>query len=154
MSTLWKMKIMLAVIGFLRIPIIGFVRPKLVMLDEKTVRVLICLRRRTKNHLGSMYFGALSVGADIAGGLHAFYFADKLNKKISFSFKSMNANFIKRAESDVTFDCSDGILVREALSRAIEYGERINQVVKVMAFDNSQEKVAEFEMIISIKNLI
>ena len=51
-----------------------------------------------------MYFGALAVGADIAGGIQVFYFSKMIGKEISFAFKGMNAEFIKRAESDIIFE--------------------------------------------------
>ena len=63
--------------GKLKIPVIGYVAPKLLELDDNTVKVKIRLRRRTKNHLNSMYFGVLAVGADLAAGAHAFYYAKK-----------------------------------------------------------------------------
>ena len=74
----WK----LFLLGLFKIPIIGFVRPRLEEINDETVKVKIKLNRKSKNHLNSMYFGALSVGADIAGGIHVFYFSDTLGKKI------------------------------------------------------------------------
>ena len=62
-----KMRWLLFLLGFVKIPMIRFTNPKLLAIDDNSVRVKIKLRRRTKNHLNSMYFGALSVGADIAG---------------------------------------------------------------------------------------
>ena len=38
--------------------------------DDKCV-VKVPLKRRSRNHLRSMYFGALAAGADCAGGLIA-----------------------------------------------------------------------------------
>ena len=90
-------------LGLVKIPIIGFVKPKLIELNDEKARVKIRLRRRTKNHLNSMYFGALAVGADVAAGLHAFYFAGKMGKKVSFAFKGMSVEFLMRAESSVVF---------------------------------------------------
>ena len=74
--SLRKMKWLLFKLGFFKIPIIGFVKPQLLVLNENESHVRIKIRRRTKNHLNSMYFGALAVGADVAAGLHAFYFAE------------------------------------------------------------------------------
>jgi hypothetical protein len=130
---------------------IGFVRPKLVSLDTEKVCVAIRLKRRTKNHLNSMYFGALAVGADIAAGIHVFYFSEKYGKKISFAFKGMNAQFLKRAESMVRFECLEGKIVETALLKSIESGERINEVVNVIALNLSGEQVATFEMTVSLK---
>ena len=146
-----KMRWMLFLLGFFKIPLVGFVKPKLISIDENTVRVKINLRRRTKNHLNSMYFGALAVGADIAGGIHVFYFAELSNLKVSFAFKGMKADFIKRAESDVIFESNQGELVQKAINLSEETGERVNETINVFALDENQEIVATFEMIVSVK---
>ena len=80
--SLKKMKWMLFLLGLTKIPIIGYVKPKLIELNDEKAGVKIKLRRRSKNHLNSMYFGALAVGADVAAGLHAFYFAGKMGRKV------------------------------------------------------------------------
>lgn len=98
-----------------------------------------------------MYFGVLAVGADIAGGIHAFYFAELADTKVSFAFKGMKAEFIKRAESDIIFESSNGELVRAAIEKSKLNGERINETVEVRAMDENDEIVARFEMIISVK---
>jgi hypothetical protein len=146
-----KIRWQLFLLGIFKIPMIGFVRPKLVSLDTEKVCVAIRLKRRTKNHLNSMYFGALAVGADIAAGIHVFYFSEKYGKKISFAFKGMNAQFLKRAESMVRFECLEGKIVETALLKSIESGERINEVVNVIALNLSGEQVATFEMTVSLK---
>jgi len=146
-----KMRWMLFLLGFFKIPLVGFIKPKLISIDENTVRVKINLRRRTKNHLNSMYFGALAVGADIAGGIHVFYFAELSNLKVSFAFKGMKADFIKRAESDVIFESNHGELVQKAINLSEETGERVNETINVIARDKHQEIVATFEMIVSVK---
>jgi len=148
-SMQWK----LFLLGFFKIPLIGFTRPKLIALDEKNVSVKIRLNRRTKNHLNSMYFGALAIGADITGGIHVFYFSEILNKKVSFSFKRMNAQFLKRAESDVYFSSNEGQIIKEAIEESIKTGERINKSIMITAKNESQEIVATFEMISSLKVL-
>ncbi len=92
-----KYGMMLRLMGIFKIPMIGYVRPRLIEINDTDVVVKIRLRRRTKNHLKSMYFGVLAVGADVTAGLHAFYFCDELNVRPSFAFKAMKSEFIKRA---------------------------------------------------------
>ena len=145
----WK----LFLLGLFKIPIIGFTRPKLISIDDKNVVVKIKLNRRTKNHLNSMYFGALAVGADIAGGLQSFYFAERYGKKISFAFKSSTAQFLKRAETDTFFESNQGAVIVAALKKSIETGERVNDIVTVIAKNTQGEIVATFEMGISLKVL-
>ena len=82
MSDLRRAKRMLWLFGFFKIPLIGFINPKLVELTDKRMVVRVPLRRKTKNHLGSMYFGALSIGADLAGAFQAFHIADNRKSKI------------------------------------------------------------------------
>jgi hypothetical protein len=116
--------------------------------------VSISLRRRTKNHLNSMYFGALAVGADVAAGILAYYHAEMLKKKISLAFKGLNAEFLKRAESDIRFVCSAGNHIEKMIQTSISSGERQNESVMVYAVNNLDEQVAIFELILSIKVLV
>ncbi len=68
------------------------VSPKIIAIDSKHVEVRIPLRRRTKNHLNSMYFGALAVGADVAGGFCDEQSSGK-GEAISLAFKGVKAEF-------------------------------------------------------------
>lgn len=150
-SSISKMRWMIFLLGLVKIPLIGYLKPKLISLDDQNIEVKIRLRRRSKNHLNSMYFGALAVGADVSAGVHAFYYAEKMGKKVSFAFKSMQVDFLKRAESDVIFRCEDGLIVRQAIEDSISQGVRINQQIKVNALNSEQEVVAAFVMEISVR---
>lgn len=146
-----KMQWLLFLMGLFKIPLIGYIHPKLIEINDDSVKVKIRLRRKTKNHLKSMYFGALAVGADIAGGIHVFYYSETMGKKVSFSFKGMKADFIKRAESDVIFESNQGQVIKAGILESIETGERVNKTIMVNAVDSNNEVVATFEMISSLK---
>ena len=149
--SLRKMKWLMFLLGRFKIPLIGYNNPRLLHIDEQSVRVKIKLRRRTKNHLNSMYFGALAVGADIAGGIQVFYFSKKLGQDISFAFKGMNAEFLKRAESDIVFESNQGGLIKEAIEKSEKEKVRVNQSILVEAKNDQQEVVARFEMVVSVR---
>ena len=149
-TSLSKMRRMLWLMGIVQIPMIAFVKPKLLQLDDNQSLVKVRLRRRTKNHLKSMYFGSLSVGADVAAGLHAYYFANKEGAKVSFAFKSVKAEFLKRAMSDVFFLSKDGDIVEKAFEQAKATKERVNQMVRVECRNTEDEIVAIFDMEISV----
>lgn len=137
--------------GVVKIPMIGFVRPKLISIDKHQAVIKIKLRRRTRNHLKSMYFGAMSVGADLAAGLHVFYLVGENHKKLAFVFKSVKGEFHRRAETDVLFVCNEGVKLQKVVSDALRTGERINESVEVLVKDMSDEVVATFQMEISVK---
>lgn len=149
--SLKKMRRLLWLMGMFKIPMIAFVRPKLMLLDENSSQVRIKLKRRTKNHLKSMYFGSLAVGADMAAGLHAFYFAEESGVKVSFAFKAVKAEFLKRALTDVYFNSDEGQLVKKAFDEAMSTKERVNKWIKVEARNTDGEIVAVFDMEISVK---
>ncbi|XOV67193.1 MAG: DUF4442 domain-containing protein [Fluviicola sp.] len=138
-------------LGVFKIPMLWFVRPKVLSIDENECVVKIKLRRRTKNHLRSMYFGAMAVGADLSAGLHTFYFAEEDQNRMHFSFKSMNCEFLKRAETDVRFVSREGDKIKNAVELARTSGERQNEEVLVEGLDNHNEVVATFQMVVSVK---
>ena len=72
LSPIQKANLNFILIGLFKIRMIGFIRARLVEYnDEKTV-IKIPLNRRTRNHLGSIYVGALATGADVTGAYIAF----------------------------------------------------------------------------------
>lgn len=151
MQQLKKARKQLFLLGLFKIPMVGYVRPRLETLNQERAVINIKLRRRTRNHLNSMYFGAMSIGADLAAGLHTYYFAGENQKRMSFVFKSVNAEFVRRAESQVSFISEDGVKIRKAIEVALASKERVNANVSVVAKDTEGETVAIFEMVISVK---
>ncbi|WP_105903759.1 PaaI family thioesterase [Vibrio gangliei] len=136
------------------VPMIGYCQPEILKLTQESVEIKIPLQKATKNHLNSMYFGALAVGADAAGGFLAISKSEQMGKKISLAFKAVKAEFLARPEDDVVFVCNDGKLIDRMLAETIETGERVNQPVKITALCpslNGDKPMAEFELTLSVK---
>ncbi len=79
-------------IGLTRIPLLFYVGVSVAEISPERMVVRIPLRRRTKNHLGSMYFGALCIGADCAPGAFAMYLIRQQPAHISLVFKDFQAS--------------------------------------------------------------
>lgn len=140
--------------GFLKIPMLFWLRPSVLEMDDNRCVVKIPLNRRSKNHLNSMYFGALAAGADCAGGLLAMNLIRASGAEVSLVFKDFQAEFLKRAEGDVHFVCEQGREVRELVKRTLSSGERENLSVHIQAFvpsKSAQEPVAKFILTLSLK---
>ena len=60
-------------IGLTKIPLLFYIGVSVAEISSEKMVVRIPLRRRTKNHLGSMYFGVLCAGADCAAGAFAMH---------------------------------------------------------------------------------
>jgi acyl-coenzyme A thioesterase PaaI-like protein len=150
-----KDTLFLRAFSFAKIPLLFAAGPKVVSLDEKSCVIALPFRRQNRNHLGSMYFGALCIGADAAGGLIAAKRLRELKSgKGSLIFKDFTAKFLKRPEGETYFTCQSGDLIREAVERAASTGERVDLPVPVIATVPSlsgDEPVAEFMLTLSLK---
>ncbi len=140
--------------AFLKVPLIGYVRPRIEHVDDDEARIVIPLRRRTKNHWNTMYFGALAVGADVAAGVHALHATNALRNrdgtKVGFVFKDIKGEFTRRPDADVTFTSSDGAKVAKAVAKAAASGDRVNVPVPVTCTAGGHE-VAHFTLTLSLK---
>ncbi len=119
--------------GLFKVPLIFLCLPRVVELSEKRIEIILKLNWLTKNHLNSMYFGALAIGADCAGGLLAMKLTFGKDKKISFVFKDLKADFKKRCQGDVHFICNEGENVKSFVARVLQSSERQEQAVQVFA---------------------
>ena len=150
-----KATAMLHGFGLLKVPLLSSILPIVLDLDDDHAVLKIPLYRRTKNHLGSMYFGALAIGADCVVGLLAMHYIRKKKLKgLHFSFKDFKADFLKRPMGDVNFICHAGKEIGELIDQAVKSGERMNLNIPAHAVVPSidqNDPVAKFQLTISIK---
>lgn len=148
-----KLSFMIYLLTFFKIPIIAFMKPKVLELSEEKSVVQIRLKRRTKNHLGAMYFGALTVGAELTCALKAVELVFLKKKPINFVFKDFKADFLKRADGDVHFICQQTKDVENLINKAIQSGDREEQLIRGKAYQvtNFNEPIMTFELTLSLK---
>lgn len=141
-------------LGFLKIPMLWFASPSIEEINDEKCVVKIPLTRRTKNHLNSMYFGALCVGADAAGGVIAWELIQKSTAKIQLVFKSFKADFLARPLGDVYFTCTQGREIAELVRKAESSSERQNMDLHMTAetrLKGEPLQVAKFVLELSLK---
>ncbi|EKD41749.1 MAG: hypothetical protein ACD_73C00549G0002 [uncultured bacterium] len=151
---LFKQTLGLRYFGIRNIPLLFICSPSVLYIDNKRCEVKIPLNYLTKNHLGCMYFGALAMGADLAGGMMAMDLIEKSGKKVSLLFKDFHADYLKRAEGDVHFKCSDGPKIHKAVQETLQTGQRVNIPLHVEATTpkvSGGELVAKFILTLSLK---
>jgi len=149
-----KETVKLRLFTLFRIPLIHFCRPVVLQLDENECRVRIPFRRRVKNHIGSMYFGAIAAGADLAGGLIALHLIARSGHKIQFVFKEVHGEFLRRVHGPADFYCGDGAKIQKAIQQTIQNGERMHIPVSVSVTSSAQPEdgeLAKFELTLSVK---
>ena len=141
--------------SFRNVFLLWLVSPSVVELNEKRCVVRIPLNWRTRRRdIHAMYLGVLCMGADVAAGLIAFDMLRRRKARVSFVFKDIRGEFLKRADGHVHFTNDDGPVIHDLVERALASGEREEATVRVTATvpaKSVDEPVARFELTLSVK---
>jgi len=84
--------------------------------------VTIPFNRRTQNPFNSMYFAAQSGASEFSTGILAALHSHGKGK-ISMLVTAMSAEYLKKATNKVTFKCTDGLEILEAIEKSISTGQ-------------------------------
>ena len=140
--------------GLTKVRLINFIKPKIIDVNDKGVTLSMPLNRRTSNHVKSMYIGAMVVGVDLVTGFTAMLKIRESKRNVILIFKDLEANFLKRAESEVHYICNESQSIAAAVEETIKTGERVNIAVPVFAIapeSFGDEPVAKFSITLSLK---
>ncbi len=138
----------------LKIPMFLWLGPRVLELDDEGCAITIPFGWRSRNHLNSMYVGALCAGADLASGLNAARLIQGRYRRVKLVFADMRCEFLKRADGDVVFRSRAGRRIAEAVRQADETGERVTLPIEVVATvpkKYGEEPVARFTLGLSLK---
>lgn len=136
------------------IPLLAFVTPRVLESSAERAMVRIRLDRRSRNHLGVMYFGALAMGAELSIALTALSAIRESGQKIDFIFKGFSAEFLKRADGHVNFICDEAPAVAALIEKAKTSSERCEKTFKGYALvpANGREPVMNYSLTLSVRN--
>jgi hypothetical protein len=150
-----KLTLFVNLYGLFKIPLVFFVSPRVVEATEKKCVIKIPLGFRTKNHVNSMYFGALGIGAELSIAAAAVLAIAESKQKIDFIFKDFQAQYVKRGEGAVLFVCEDVESVRRLVEQAKTNSQRLEKKIKGYAVcpkTSETEPVMTYELTLSVRN--
>lgn len=138
----------------INIPLLAFITPRVVTLDDNRAEVRVRLDRRSQNHLKVMYFGALAMGAELSIALKALQAIPRSGKKIDFIFQDFQAEFLKRADGHVHFICDEAAGVQDLINRAAASPDRLSETFNGFAYvpKNGPDPVMRYRLTLSVKN--
>ena len=139
---------------FWNIPLIWWIRPTAIEMGKNRTTVEIKLNRRTRNHLKSMYFGAIVIGSELVVAAKAVQAIVACKQKVDFVFKDFSIQCLKRAEGDVHFICDQGEEVEALIAKCLSSGVRETKTYEgyaIVPSKNPTEKVATFTVTLSVK---
>ncbi len=138
----------------LKLPLLFYIRPKLVQYDQEVCKLQVKLNRRTRNHVGSMYFGALAMGAELSIAAAAVFQIFAARRKVEFIFKNFSCDFLKRADGDVIFVSEMNRQVEELVQKSIQsQGQRVEESFSGYAVTakDPQTKILTYQLTLSMK---
>lgn len=140
--------------GWLKIPLVAFTNPKVEKFDDTTCEISIPLGYKTKNHVGSMYFGALAVGAELSIAAAAVFAIREAQQPVDFIFKDFRCEFLKRGDGRVHFHSHEVAEVKELIRQACLNPERLEKKFTGYATvpSKSSEPILRYELTMSVKN--
>ena len=133
---------------------IFFARPRIANIDDKESRIILPFKRRNRNHVGSLYIGVLTIGADLCVGLLAMQHIRQINPKIVVIFKDLSCEYLKKAMGPTEFICLQGEEIAELVKNAGETGQRQTQTFQghaVSTVNGEKVHVMNFAITLSVK---
>ncbi len=153
MTSKTKYHYLVKLLSFFKVPLLFATSPKVVELSDKVTTVYLPLKRKNKNHVGSMYFGALSMGAELSVALMAIKGTNESKHKVSFIFKDFKAQFLQRADKGVYFTCEEADLAMDLVRLAENSNERVEKELKGYGYTNTKTKepIFTYTLTLSLK---
>lgn len=139
-------------LSLFKVPLLGICSPKVIELNEEKAVVELPHKFLTKNHVGSMYFGALAMGSELSIALRLLDRMQREKVPVSFIFKDFSCEFFKRAETDVQFVTDQVKSIDQLIDQAAASPERQNGTFQGYAISTkTKEKLMTYKITISLK---
>lgn len=104
-----------------------------------------------QNPFNSMYFAVQAMAAELSTGALVMYHIKESGRKISMLVANNKGTFTKKAKGRITFTCTEGHLIKDAIERAIVTVEGQTFWMKSIGVDEAGDVVSQMEFEWSIK---
>lgn len=135
----------------LRLPMAFFARLNVSTLSDNECKVTVPYNWLNQNPFKSTYFAVLSMAAEMSTGVLGLMATHKREKNISMLVVNLEGTFIKKATELITFTCSDGEQIWNAVAKTLETGEGIVVKTTSIGINPAGEEVARFNISWSFK---
>ncbi|MCB0547239.1 MAG: DUF4442 domain-containing protein [Phaeodactylibacter sp.] len=131
LRTPWKLRLY-----FLRkLPSCWFWGVRIIEMAPSRCRVTIPYSWRTQNPFRSTYFAALAGAAELSTGALAMA-ALHGRGRISMLITGLEGQFMKKANTRITFTCEEGDAIQDTVQKAIDSGE--GQTVRILTIGRNE----------------
>lgn len=134
-----------------KLPAAFFTGVRVKTLTDEVSVVNVTHKWVNQNPFKSIFWAVQGMASELSTGVLVMKEIDASNKKISMLVTKMNGTFTKKATGKVRFECKDGLLIREAIDKAIKTGEGQTVTVTSEGFNNDGVSVSKFQYEWSLK---
>jgi len=139
---------------FFKLPTAYFCGVRLKSIDKHKCITTVKHRWINQNPFGSMYFAVQAMAAELTTGALVLSYIKETGKNISMLVVQQKGIYTKKAVGRITFCCTDGEKVLQALQETLHSGEGISFWMTSVGKDETGEEVStmEFEWRVKAKN--
>jgi hypothetical protein len=122
-------------------------------INNELCKATVTHRWINQNPFNSMYFAVQAMAAELTTGALVINEIQQSGAKISMLVANNKSNFSKKATGKITFICSDGVVVKEGIAKALETGEGQTFWLKSVGYNHEKIQVSEmhFEWTVKVK---
>lgn len=124
---------------------------RLVEVSPERAVVTVKYQYITKNPFRSLYFGCMTMAAELSTGVLGLVYTMNLKPDVSMLLVKLEAQFVKKARGKVFFTCEDGLLLGHAANETRKTGEPQIILVTSIGRDEEGNEVARFLITWSMK---
>jgi hypothetical protein len=124
----------------LKLPAAKFVGVKVKSINEHKAEVTLPYRWSSKNPFQSIYFAALCAASEFSTGLLVLVGIEK-HGNFSMLVRKFEAEFVKKANTKITFICEDNVQLQEKIDSSHLTKEGFEVVLKSIGYNESKEIV-------------
>lgn len=135
----------------MKIPLAYIAGVRMRTLSEKETTVTVRHKWINQNPYKSLYWAVQGMASELTTGILVMNQIEESGAKISMLVTGLQGSFTKKAKGKITFNCTDGDKIKEAIEKTIKTGEWEVLTLTSEGFDEQNEKVSKFEYEWSIR---
>ncbi len=124
---------------------------KMIQLDETVSVSEVPMRWGNKNPFNSMYFAVQSMAAELSTAALVLMALKGSDVDVALIIVDLKADFIKKAQSKITFSCVDFDKITHAMAQLSSAGDIATVTVRTTGRDVGDNEVANFYFTWSFK---
>src|SRR5207253_3576987 len=134
-----------------KVPVAFFAGVGLEKLEMDESSISVSYKWFNKNPFRSVYFAVLMMAGEISTGILCIGHLYKREPGVSMLLTRTEGNFLKKATGKIVFTCSDGMMINEAINKAVATGEATTVNCHSIGRNEHNEIVGDFQFTWSFK---